>query len=79
MEYVAVKPGFREGRLIEAGGTFEADDFKGSWAVPKADYKPEKPEPEEDLIAKAKEALQGRRAAPPEEKGKKRGKRKAPK
>ena len=75
MEYVAIKPGFRDGRLIPEGGTFEADDFNGSWAVERAAYEPEKPEPEEDLIAKAKEALQGRGASS----GKKPGKRKAPK
>ena len=76
MEYVAVKRGFRHGRLIEAKETFEADDFKGSWAVPTADYKPEKPKPDEVLLEEAKEALQGRKAA---SKGKKRGKRKASK
>lgn len=81
MEYIAVRPGFRNDRLIPAGGTFEADDFDGSWAVPKTDYESPKPEPEEDLIAKAVEALRGRRVSPEPEKkrGRPKGKRKAPK
>lgn len=75
MEWIATKPGFRGGRLIPKGGSFESDDFKGSWAVPKAGYEPEKPKDEETLISEAKEALQGRKAPS----RKKRGKAKASK
>lgn len=61
MEYVATSRGYLGGRLIEAGESFEAKSFKGSWAVRKGNFKPEEKKDEATLITEAKEALQGRR------------------
>lgn len=76
MELVAKARGFYRGRLVEAGESFEAHEgFSGKWAVPKAEYKAEKPEDEATLLGKAKEALHGRRAPEVSKKTKKQPKK----
>lgn len=60
MKYRAKEKGFRNGSVVEEGATFEADDFKGSWAEPVEEPKkrgrPKKSE--------TSEAVEGKEPAP---------------
>ena len=61
MKFIATKRGFFEDRIIEAGESFEAVGFTGSWAVESKQHKPKAEKTENQKISEAKEGLQGKK------------------
>ena len=61
MKWIAKERGFFGNRIVEPGEKFDADEFKGKWAVKAREYKAEAEKPEEKLVEEAKEGLQGKR------------------
>ncbi len=60
MKYIAKSRGYINDRIVNPGESFEAEGFKGSWAVPAKEYEPEVEEKTETQLAEeAVEGLQG--------------------
>ena len=62
MDYVVTKKAFYRGDIVDMGDEIDLpEDFKGSWAVKKKDFKPEPEKSEKQKAEEAKEGLQGKK------------------
>jgi hypothetical protein len=61
MKMKATQKGFYGDRIIQIGEQFEAEDFKGKWAVPAQEFKPEVIKTPDVLADEAIEGLQGKK------------------
>ena len=60
MEFIAKAKGFIHDRIVNPGETFEEESgFKGGWAVPAKEYKPDPEKTPEEVQNDAVEGLQG--------------------